>query len=716
MKHKLLTLASAAALLAACSDTAVSDANDEIKEKATVTFFVYDVLTRMPLEDVANYYRTEDKTKYTDSTGTIVWKNIDIGQSYFDFQHEDYAMKRHDVKVTDIIKKDVARVEDNVEKIEMYELGVTVKGKFYYRDPATKDWKPAANARVYIDYPDSSEIYPNEVYDFTKEDGSYEFTNLAANVDFEVKSERFMVDSVTYEIATIGTTGQRKGVVKEMDPMVAEVASLELRLLSSNLSGLGVKDAIKLNFSEVLDKDSLTTNYVYVERIVDDSDPANIKTKPVAVSLSLADSGKTVVVKSQSGAWADGKGYFIHFDVWSTLAKELQDSVKINGVEYKKYRKFIAGELAVPAKVKNLKVKKSDDGKKDLYSFEYKGSYTFKAALDEKLDLTYNATVIVQWDAIERHVDKYNIYVKGDKADDADYIKVGTVKATKPDVEEFPIDLATLYDNEFLMYPQNKFQSGVVTIMVLGENASGETLASDGAVLKDIKLFSKTKDDVTEKMSNNYVVSAEVHLKNLYECSDQKNDFSGCNPVAQGNDINESNFAADLTVTVTDTDGDHYDPPTGYDLYYFDEDAGKNGEWKFVESSDASTFTINRDSEFSPFKNGPKEYKSTDQKRYTYAIVPYFGQIIPATPGTPGSPEVPAHCSDASYDNKADCEAAFGTWYDLVPEVPAVAPTPEQIKWKISQTDPEAKNGVVVTSNGIQKGCEDGTHYCIEKW
>ena len=103
MKHKLLTLASAAALLAACSDTAVSDANDEIKEKGNVTFFVYDVLTRMPLEDVANYYRTEDKTKYTDSTGTIVWTGVDIGKSYFDFQLDGYAMKRHDVVVEDII-------------------------------------------------------------------------------------------------------------------------------------------------------------------------------------------------------------------------------------------------------------------------------------------------------------------------------------------------------------------------------------------------------------------------------------------------------------------------------------------------------------------------------------------------------------------------------------------------------------------------------------
>lgn len=711
MKHKLLTLASAAALLAACSDSSVSDANDEIKEKATVTFFVYDVLTRMPLEDVANYYRTEDKTKYTDSTGTVVWKNVEIGHSYFDFQLEGYAMKRHDVNVKDIMANDVARVNDNTEKVEMYELGVTVKGKFYYRDPATKDWIPAANARIYVDYPDSSEIYPNEVYDITKEDGSYEFKGLAANIGFEIKSERFTVDSVTYEVSKIGATAQRKGVIKEMDPMVAEVASLEPVLLGSNLNNLGVKDAIKLNFSEELEKDSLTTEYVYVDRIVDDSDPNNIITKSVAVSLSLEGDGKTVVVKSQSGSWADGKSYFIHFDVWSTLAKELKDSVVIGGVEYKKYRTFVAGDLAVPSKVKNLKIKKDDDGK-DIYSFSYEGNYTFKAALEEKLDLTYNATVTIQWDAIERNIDKYNIYVKGDKADDADYVAVLTVPATKPDVEEASIDIASLYDNNNLIYPQNKFQSGVISIMVLGENASGETLASDGAVLKDVKLFDKTKADVVSMQSNNYINSPVVKLSNLFECSDTKSDFSGCTPVAHGGSISKDNYAANLIITA-DFDSDK-DAPDGYDLFYYN-----GSEWKFVKTqvgAGSFTFAIDRDNDFSPFKKGPLPYDDNERKNFKYAIVPYFGKVTPATPGTPGSPAVEAYCEGyPAIDNETDCLAEPSIWHDAVPAVPAVPATPEKIDWKVGQIDPEAEKGMFVTSNNLQKApANDGE--CIEKW
>ena len=129
MKHKLLTLASAAALLAACSDSSVSDANDEIKDKATVTFMVVDNNTMLPLEDVAVYFRPTDKTKYTDSAGTSVWKDVEIGTDiYWDFQLDGYAMKRFVEQIKDDTKNDVARVHDIHPKITMYELGVDIKG------------------------------------------------------------------------------------------------------------------------------------------------------------------------------------------------------------------------------------------------------------------------------------------------------------------------------------------------------------------------------------------------------------------------------------------------------------------------------------------------------------------------------------------------------------------------------------------------------------
>lgn len=691
MKHKLLTLASAALLCAACSDTAVSDANDEIKETSTVTFFVYDVLTRMPLEDVANYYRTEDKTKYTDSTGTIVWKDVEIGKSYFDFQLEGYAMKRHNMFVDDKIQHDVARVYDYTEKVEMYELGVTVKGKFYYRDIATKNWKPAANVRIYVDYPDSSEIYPNEVYDYTKEDGSYEFKDLAANIGFTVKSERFMVDSVVYEIDSIGATAQRVGVVKEMDPIVAEVASLEPVLLESNLNDLKVKEDIKLTFSEVLEKDSVTTKYVYVDRIVDDSDPTNIITKPVAVSLSLADSGKTVVVKSQSGSWADGKDYFIHFDVWSTLAKEVKDSVKIGDVEYKKFRRFTAGKLAVPGAVKGLAVKLDDNGDK-MFAYDYKGEYTYRAFKEGEDNLTYNEVVTIQWNAIERNVDKYNIYVKGDKADDADYIYAGSMIVGDPANVDgdtvFPVNLADVFNKgNYLAYPQDKFQSGSIKVMVLAENSAGEALAKNAKTIT-VETFKNVNTEVKEMQTNAFNKKAEVSAK-VYHCSDETH----CDAAAAkytSDLIEDENYAADLTISITSTQNDWEDKPMpdGYDLYYLVDDT----VWVHLKTQVgkmASTFVIKRTDDESPFKDGAPVYKKKGAKEFAFAIVPFFGKV---TPAVAYRPHEDAYCeSYPAIDNEADCLAEPSIWHDEVEEILA---SPEQIDWKIGQTDIHASSGV----------------------
>jgi hypothetical protein len=684
MKHKLLTLASAAALLAACSDSSVSDANDEIKEKATVTIFAYDVLTRLPLENVSVYYRTTDKTKKTDSTGTIVWRDVDIGQSYFDLQLDGYAMKRHDVVVTDNVANDVARVNDNTEKVEMYELGVDVKGKFYYRDPETKDWKPAANATVYIDYPDSSEIYPNEVYTKTNEDGSYEFKNLAANVGFEVKSERFTVDSTVYEVTTIGSTAQRKGVLKEMDPMVAEVASLEPRLLSSNLSSVGVKDDLKLTFSEVLEKDSITTKHINVKRITDDTtDP--VTTVDVAVTLSLSEDGQTVTVKSNSGAWAEGKSYLINFDVWSKLAKELVDSVKIDGVEYKYYRKFIAGAPGVPGQVKNLMIKLDDDDE-EIVSYEYSGKYTLESEEAGKSDLAYNEKITIKWDAIEKNVDQYNVYVKGDNEADADYTLAGSVKVgSVPEDTVFEIDLAkVLNQGNFLSYPKSKKQSSVIDVIVLAENSVGEALAKDAKALS-IKVFDKASADVKEKQSNEYVEEAEVLLSAVFDCTSESD--AACAALTKGNTLSGTHFRANLIIKSTsDTkyDGTY---PDGYALY-MNTDEG----WKKIKEQDGAanyTFALDYTDEASPFKKAAMKYDTDKSFKPQFLVVPYFAGKTLVAPG---------YCSDDTFTDKATCEAAFETWTDAV----------YSIDFMISQTDIKSKYGTIAAADDVMN--------LVKKW
>ena len=679
MKHKLLTLASAAALLAACSDTAVSDANDEIKEKGTVTFFVYDVLTRQPIEKAEVYYRTSGKTNKTDAKGGLVWKGVDIGTSYFDITHEGYADIRHTTYLDDQIKHDVARVDDNTEKIPMFELGVNVKGKLYYIDHETKDWKPASGVTVYVDYPDSSEIFPNEVYATTEEDGSYEFKNLAANVMFQVKSERFTVnDSIVYEVTSIDSVSQRKGVTehtwKELDPMAAEVASLEPKLLSSNLSSVGVKDDLKLTFSEVLEKDSVTTKHINVKRIVTETP---LTTKDVAVSLSLSEDGKTVTVKSNSGAWAEGKAYLINFDVWSKLAKELKDSVVIGGVEYKYFRKFIAGAPDVPGQVKGLMIKLDDDDD-EIVSYSYLGNYTIESELDGKSDLTYNEQITIKWNAIEKNVNYYNVYVKGDNESDADYVLAGSNEVGAiPEDTAFTIDLAkVLNKNNFLAYPQSKKQSGTIDVIVLAENVAGEALAKDAKPLS-IKIFEKVSKNVKEKQSNQFLEDASVEISTLYKCTGADDEVCAAT-VSKGTKFTGTHYKADLVIKGTvdgDYDGEY---PTGYALYY-----NKSGdEWVKIAEQASSTFALAKTSDDSPFKSTTVEYDEGTSKKYKFAVVPFFDKKTVVTPG---------YCSDFSFPDEATCLAAYETW------TPAVY----DVEYTISQTDINAKNGVFIANDDL---------------
>ena len=668
MKHKLLTLASAAALLAACSDTSVSDANDEIKETSTVTFFVYDVLTRMPIEDVANYYRTDDKTKYTDSTGTIVWKNVELGDSYFDFQKEGYAMKRVNVGLTDDIQHDVARVRDTTTKVPMYELGVEVKGQFFYRDPETKDWKPAPNATIYVDYDDASEIYPNEIYAKTDSLGNYRFTNLAANVDFDVKSERFTVDSTVYEIATIGATAQRKGVVKLMDPMVAEVASLEPRLLSSNLSKVEVKGELKLNFSEVLEKDSVNTKYIQVKRIGDPTKLDATTNEPtdvtdVSINVSLSDDGKTITIKSASGEWADGKKYVVKFDVWSKLAKNLNDEVEIDGKTIKKFRLFTAGSVDLPGQVKGLMIDLNDDEdetEKVLYSYE--GALTIASEEKGKSDLAYNEKITLKWDGFEKGVDSYNVYAKGDVDAFADYIFVGNVTDTTTD-----LNLSKVFGaDKFLSYVSPKKLPKVVTVMVLPVNAAGEALAS-GAKTLEIKTFAKVEAEIKAMQENEYLDEAVLELTALYEgtAADEQN------YVTKGYkmDAASTHYAASFTVKASIDPDYEGELPDGYALYYNDGDG-----WKKVAEDVTYSFDVPYTAKYSPFNGKSLKYDSDEVKRFKYAVVPFFKRD--------------ASCSDGAFVTEEDCLKNDEVW---------------DKGFEVSQTKMDAKKGVFATSTDLQK-------------
>lgn len=625
MKAKLLTLASAAAMFAACSDTSVSDGNDQIKDVADVVFLVRDVLTREPMENVSVYSRLFDKTKETDSAGTITWENVEIGHINFDVQYDGYAFKRIIVDVNDDTKNDVARVLDVHKDVDMYEIGVGIKGQFFYEDVETKNKIPAAGVTIYATYADD-EIYPKEIYTTTDSNGFYEFKDMASNIGISLSSERFTLakdSSKVYEaVGGFASVNERKGVLKEVDPAYATIASLDPILLSSNLDKIETKTNLELTFSEALEKDSVKTLYVCVKNATGDDDCSN-NASLIATNLSLSADGKTITVKPASGSWVNYKNYKVVAAAWSKNAK----AAKLDkNDDSKKSLDFTVGAVAVPGQVKNLAVKLDAD-KKEMIGYSFENDYTYNALnlVKEKKAFGYSETITITWDEIEEGVDSYNVYIKGDAKNDADYKLVGNISADDFKVAEkaFPVNVGDEFSaTNVLDYPLSDKQSKVVNIIVLPVNdKSGEALASEAKPLS-VNIGDKVKAKISEKQTNDYIENADVEIAALNACTA---DNGGCTLIAKGDDAGFTAGGDYFNVTLNITmkvqkDYDAKKMPAGYDLYYNDGKA-----WKFVRSvTGIAPTTISPADDVSPFKDKNMKYKKDEVVNVKFAVVPFF--------------------------------------------------------------------------------------------
>ncbi|MBR6379789.1 MAG: Ig-like domain-containing protein [Fibrobacter sp.] len=618
MKHKLLTLASAAALLAACSDTTVSDANDEIKDKATVTFMVLDNNTMLPLENVSVYYRPTDKTKETDSAGTVIWKDVELGTDiYWDFQKEGYAKKRFSYSFDDLIQNDVARVKDLHPEVTMYKLGVNIQGKFYYTDVETGNYLPAANVKVYAKYTGDAEIYPNEVYTTTKEDGSYEFKNMASDVEITVSGERFTLEgtNIVYDETVIDVFTQRKGeakeVIKELDPKAASVLGLTPVLLSSNLKKIDSTTALQLTFSEELEKDSVKTTQVYVE---------NAFGKKVAVVVSYDADKKVVSVKPASGKWVDGNDYKVYFSVWTKTAIEDQDA---DGS-----RDFSVGTVKIPGKAENVRL---DTAKNKDVVLSFFGERSYDTRNDT---INYNANINLIWKEVTKGIKGYNVYVKGDNAENADFVKVKELGAASHSTS---IDVAAfLNDDTNLKYPISNKEVKTVQIIVLPFSSAGESIASSADVITvKVADLAKKKVETYEKAT---VKNIDSFTPTGYVCDAAEiAPYAGdCSITTKRTDMKNKYFALSYQIKFTAKDNDG---AAGYLTYY------KNGnKWVKVSSGTSTTVVVAPNSvEDGPFEKALDYGEDKNLSKYAeFAIVPYFntpgGGVISATSiGSTGS-------------------------------------------------------------------------------
>lgn len=605
MKYKVLTLASAAAMLAACSDTSISDGNDQIKDGATVVITTYDALTKLPLEDVKVFYRHDDKTKKTDSAGTIVWKNIEIGTQWFDFQYDGYAFKRVPVTVSDNIQNDVARVDDVNEEISMYENGVDANGQLYYVELETGDWKPAVGATVYAKYTGDADIYPNEVYTTTDSAGNYSFSNLASNVEITISSERFVLaddSSRVYDEVSFPAFTLRKGSTEEVIPQAAAIVGNKPVLLASNMKSIELKDNLTMTFSKALNKDSLKTKYFWVEK-------SGVE---VATSLSLSENGKTVTVKPASGKWVDQAKYTVKFRVWSADAN-------VENKDTQEEKEFSIGKTVVPGQVKNLAIKK-DDSDEDEINIGFSGTRTYVTLHDEKdgeLDasndtIKYVIDVTLEWDEIEKGVDGFKIYAKGDSESDVDYKLIDKVADGSATEKKIQIDEKMLGAGKKFAYPMAKKQLNKVSIIVLPYNDAGTALA------KDAKAITLTLNDLVEEKLAAYAEAAVQSTEQLtWKSGSYCSDAETCtNTTLKSYAFDGAYFKMNYTVSWK-WDKDETLKPSGFDIYVYNSETK---EWKFATSVTAGIYTADVNWIFEKALKTSTE-KSTEAEVY---IMPYF--------------------------------------------------------------------------------------------
>lgn len=453
MKGKLLTVLAAAAMFSACTETSISDINSETKEVGTVDVTVYNARNRMPIDEADVYSFDMNKHRYTDSTGKIVWKNFEIGDLWFDISKDGYARIRKQVHITDIIANDVARVENLHLDVNMYELGMEVSGKVYYRDLKTGNLVPAAGVTVIGSYSDA-DIYPSEVTVKTDSTGSYTFKKLpVGGVTCEFKTARAVIDDVVYEVTKLGSKGGlRVGDAHELDLQVMPRIGLLPKIISSNLSSIDVESEIKLNFSEVLEADSVRSVNVKVLKASGDT---------VLTDISLDKEGKTITVKPTSGRWVDGDDYELYFQVWTKVGISSKNDA---GAEKPTKMEFTVGSVEIPNTAEGIRL--MDDPMVTVF-----GNDTY--AHEETDFLQYNSSVALEWDEVES-ASGYRVYYKGNTDASADYIFAGEVKKDTKFAFSF---------NKFNL-PFDGKQPSEVTFKVIPYNVAGQALGEDAKELE----------------------------------------------------------------------------------------------------------------------------------------------------------------------------------------------------------------------------------------
>lgn len=331
-------IASAAMLLCACGDDSVTNINDEAKDKGMVTLKVVDYNTGSFIDSAEVYSLIDARTEYTDSLGTVNWKNKDIGDYEYTVSKDGYATRTVKVSLVENSGGDMARVEDRISEVKMFKKGVSVKGTVLLKDPHTGNLSAASKVKVLLSY-ENDFIVPSEIATYTDSSGVYEFKNLAEGLEYAIRVPQASKDGKTYAWPDQKNVNQplRSGEQRVLDQVTMEVVGLNPELVNDNLLTIDPAESVRLTFSTMLLADSVPTSWkvykgsmsnvgYYIndfgEIVYYDENVCSAGTS-VLTSANLDEDGKTVVISPISEKWTRLASYCISGAVFTSEGKRI---------------------------------------------------------------------------------------------------------------------------------------------------------------------------------------------------------------------------------------------------------------------------------------------------------------------------------------------------------------------------------------------------------
>jgi hypothetical protein len=178
-KHlSLLTAGLVALLLTSCGDSIIEANDSPISTNASLKIQVLDEITRNPLPGATVTLLSTGNVKKTDSSGSVVFKDVRVGSHGYQIELEGYAgyVSIGNVSSPDIYG-DIYIASESFSRLSLYPLNSGLEGVLNYVDKDNKRF-PANGATIRITFTGGTLL--NSVYETTVENGKYSFENLPA--------------------------------------------------------------------------------------------------------------------------------------------------------------------------------------------------------------------------------------------------------------------------------------------------------------------------------------------------------------------------------------------------------------------------------------------------------------------------------------------------------------------------------------------------------